>query len=147
MPTHNFEIFVRPKRCQYFGESHYFEKCHYFGKWKISRGLSSFWLNIFFAESSSSPNSDIFVKAKRVSLFREMSLIGVSLFWLGTVFLLYFKKFLNKIWKIQHVRVLTFLKKQFLNKKVLKPGVCTWSLISLNNLSANEKNGKIQKSN
>ena len=147
MPTHNFDNFVRPKRCHYSGKSHYFGKCHYFGKLKISRGLSSFWLNIFFAESSSSQNSDIFVKAKRVSLFRKMSLFGVSLFWMSTVFLLYFKKFLSKIWKIQHVRVLTFLKKQFLNLKVLKPGVCTWSLISLNNLSANEKNGKIQKSN
>ena len=40
---------------------------------------------LFFAKSSSSHNSDIFVKAKRVSLFWEMSLFGVSLLWVGTV--------------------------------------------------------------
>ena len=40
---------------------------------------------IFSAKSSSSQNSDIFVKAKRVSLFWEISLSKVSLLWVGKV--------------------------------------------------------------
>ena len=46
-------------------------------------------INVFFPKSSSCQNSDIFVNAKRVSLFWKMSLFWVSLFWVGTVLKFY----------------------------------------------------------
>ena len=64
--------------------------------------MSSFWLNVrrksmylYFAKSSFSQHSEIFVRAKRVSLFLERSLFWVLLLWVTTVINLVFLHSLN----------------------------------------------------
>ena len=119
-------------------------------KWITRRLKKSSFLFFWYISSLLSfaySNSHIFVRTKRVWLFEYVWLFRVWLVGGCTGFTLYLKNFLRWFEKPNMFRVLTFFKKQFLNPKFFKPGVCTWSLISLNNLSTNEKNDKIQKSN